>query len=135
MKKFVKSYGACKLCAKEKNMSYDSHKSVNCLFDTFAMDFDGSIPETNRKFRYIPLRVKNLTGWVNLRATAGQTVDLAITFFKEEIVKQFGNASLVLTGQGLAFLSAAWKNALKPKETYVRVTANYSPQSNGRLRG
>lgn len=78
------------------------------------------------------MSVKRLKGLVNARTTAGKTVGVVILFIKEKIVNRFESPSVVPTDHGPVFSSAAWKSELKLEGTNARVTASYSPQSNGR---
>lgn len=64
--------------------------------------------------------------------TEAKTGGVAIKFFTENIFKQDGSPSVLLTNEGPAFSSDARKNELKPLGTYVRVTAAYSSESNSR---
>lgn len=81
----------------EENMLYNCYQPLKCKFKTFSMEFPRLLPEARRKCRYIYLRIKHFTSWANARTMAGQTADLEIILFKEEIVKQFEIPSVVLT--------------------------------------
>lgn len=97
MTNFVKSCRTCQPCAKGKKMLNNYHQPVNRIFDTFSKHLAGPLPETKRKYQYILLIVEHLKGWFNAGATVGQVVHIEISIFKEEIDKQFGGPSVVLT--------------------------------------
>lgn len=76
MTRFVKSFRACKLCVKEKNIIHSHYLPVNCIFDKLLMYLAEPFPEKNRSCRYILLSVEFSTGCVNTKAAAGETADI-----------------------------------------------------------
>lgn len=57
---FMSSFSG--MCQKGKNISYNYHEFVNCMFDIFTMAFAWQLPETGRNCRYIQLGVDYFTG-------------------------------------------------------------------------
>lgn len=129
---FFKFYCACQLCATLKNRSHDHDQPVSCVFDTLSMHFVWLFLKTKIKYRYILLSIEHPTGWINACLTAGQSSYMEISFYKREVINQFGSSSVILTDQSPALLLTVLENALKLEEKDTRGTATYSIRSDGR---
>lgn len=63
---------------------------ITGLFDTNSVDFAGSLPVTKNGKVYILVAVEHLTGWPIVRAIKDATATTVISFFLEDIIRQFG---------------------------------------------
>lgn len=129
---YVKSCHECQLCDNRKNTFCGNKQPVEKLFSTFSMDFAGPLPQSQHGNQYLLLAVEHLSRWVILKPTKSQTSTEAIKFFEDEIVRQFGSPGAIVTDGGPAFVSTAWRSALRSEGTNAKIVAPYSPQANGR---
>lgn len=129
---YVSSCQSCQLTSSNNGESIIDKQPVLGILHTFWMDFAGPLQTSEGGKKYILVSAEHVTGWPVARAAKFQTSSVHIQFLKEEIVRQFGSLSVLLTDNGQAFSSVSWTDALASLGTKKKPVKPYSPQSNNR---
>lgn len=121
--KFVRSCVGCQKLKPIPKYRTTLRIPLTGLFDTFSMDFAGSLHLCENEEKYLLIAVEHLTGWPIVRVTTRDTSDVVLSFVQEEIVFCFGlpryivsnNARCFKTFQVQAFMwnvGVEWKTVL-----------------------
>ena len=86
VKEYFKSCRPCQLTSAVAEGKENLLQLVSLLFEAFSIYFAGPLPRSGDGKAYVLSAVENLSGWPIVRATTHQTADVALDFFREEIV-------------------------------------------------
>jgi hypothetical protein len=104
---------------------------VQRLFERFALDYVGPLPETHQGNRYILVATEALTRWPIAKAVPDADAETSARFIYEEIVMQYGPPETILTDRGTHFVNKIIDQISMMLEIRQLRTTPYHPQTNG----
>jgi hypothetical protein len=104
---------------------------VQRLFERFALDYVGPLPETHQGNRYILVATEALTRWPIAKAVPDADAETSARFIYEEIVMQYGPPETILTDRGTHFVNKIVDQISMMLEIRQLRTTPYHPQTNG----
>lgn len=132
LKDFIKSCKECQLYAPVARPHATRKVAAYRLFQRFALDFVGPLPETENGNRFLLVGVECYTNWPLARAFKNPSAENVSTFIYEDICSQFGSPLEILSDNGSAFIQTGIEIAFDKLGTKHIYTAPYRPQTNGR---
>ncbi|CDS12577.1 hypothetical protein LRAMOSA11497 [Lichtheimia ramosa] len=132
LKDFIKTCKECQLFAPVSKPHATRKVPVYRLFQRFALDYVGPLPETSAGNRYLLVGVECYSNWPLARAFKSPSAENVSTFIYEDICSQFGPPLEILSDNGSAFIQTGIEIALDKLGTKHLYTAPYRPQTNGR---
>lgn len=102
------------------------------MFNTFSIDFPGLLPQTKRKNKFLIVAVVLMISWVLVMPSISQAADATIKVSRDEVAQHFSSPRALWIDRGPALTSAALNTPVTAPGTLPKMTAAYSPPSNGR---
>ena len=103
------------------------------IFDRWAIDLIGILPQTHAGNRWIVTAIEYLTGWPIARALPDSKAERIAAFIHEEIAMVYGPPKELLSDNGKNLTGKVMKAYLNLMKTKHRVTTPYHPRTNGKV--
>lgn len=127
----------CHWCQRIRNVSRRDEMPLRNiqeveLFDVWGIDFMGPFPSSMGN-KYILVVVDYVSKWIEVVASPTSDTRVVIKLFKNNIFPRFGVPRLVISNNGLYFISRIFDNLLNKYGVKHRVTTPYHPQTSGQV--
>lgn len=109
-----------------------SHVGIQ-IFDRWAIDLIGILPQTPAGNRWIITAIEYLTGWPIAKALPDAKTETIAKFIHEEIAMVYGPPKELLSDNGKNLVSAVMHEYTRLLGTKHRVTTPYHPRTNGKV--
>ena len=103
------------------------------IFDRWAIDLIGRLPETPYKNVWIVTAIEYLTGWPVAKALPNARAETIATFIHEEIAMVYGPPKELLSDNGTNLVGKVLKSYMEVLKVKHRVTTPYHPRTNGKV--
>ena len=138
LKKFISYCPQCQIAQRSQpQLEREQPRTLNSsnlqIFDRWAIDLIGILPQTHAGNRWIVTAIEYLTGWPIAKALPDAKAERVAAFIHEEIAMVYGPPKELLSDNGSNLtgkVMQAYTDALKMKH---RVTTPYHPRTNGKV--
>ena len=138
LRKFISYCPQCQIAQRSQpQLERERPQTLNSnnlqIFDRWAIDLIGILPQTHAGNRWIVTAIEYLTGWPIAKALPDAKAERIAAFIHEEIAMVYGPPKELLSDNGSNLtgkVMQAYTDALKTKH---RVTTPYHPRTNGKV--